>query len=290
MEMQVDRELIRNERERRAWSQSHLAAVAGLGLRTVQRIEATGNAAYESAAAIATVLSLTVADLVPVDAAGSATATAPGRDGESPAAPGKPEPERAKLSKYRPTRTAIQLAAVAGIVAAAVLILASIRAPRTDVSASQPDVSPAEPVVAAGGEVPVNCPVDPVETFLGRSQLHLEIECESVDPDWAPAVERQLRSLALGYLADRPEISGRFSLERVRCRATICEIEFLNSAPTGPAVMKDGVMQKSPLWALRHELFAEPWGAQFDPWQTTLIGSLVDGDSHLYLKRMPSAL
>jgi transcriptional regulator with XRE-family HTH domain len=63
MEMQVKAELIRSERERRAWSQAHLASVAGLGLRTVQRIEASGNASYESVAAIAAVLSMSVAEL-----------------------------------------------------------------------------------------------------------------------------------------------------------------------------------------------------------------------------------
>lgn len=60
MDMQVNSQLIRSEREKRAWSQSHLASVTGLGVRTVQRIEATGNASYESVAAIASVFSMTV--------------------------------------------------------------------------------------------------------------------------------------------------------------------------------------------------------------------------------------
>ena len=42
MDVQVDGDLIRSERERRAWSQEHLAGAAGIGVRTVQRIEATG--------------------------------------------------------------------------------------------------------------------------------------------------------------------------------------------------------------------------------------------------------
>ena len=63
MEMQVNTQLIRTEREQRAWSQSHLADVSGLGLRTVQRIEATGRASYESASAIAAAFSIPVADL-----------------------------------------------------------------------------------------------------------------------------------------------------------------------------------------------------------------------------------
>lgn len=63
MEMQVDSNLIRLEREKRAWSQEHLARLTGLGLRTIQRIETTGAASYESISAIASVLSIPVADL-----------------------------------------------------------------------------------------------------------------------------------------------------------------------------------------------------------------------------------
>ena len=49
MDVQVDGELIRSEREKRAWSQEHLAGAAGIGVRTIQRIEATSVASYESA-------------------------------------------------------------------------------------------------------------------------------------------------------------------------------------------------------------------------------------------------
>jgi hypothetical protein len=52
MEMRVDAKRIRVEREKRAWSQQHLASVTELGLRTIQRIEATGLASYESIQAI----------------------------------------------------------------------------------------------------------------------------------------------------------------------------------------------------------------------------------------------
>jgi transcriptional regulator with XRE-family HTH domain len=53
MEMQLNKEQLRRERELRAWSQSHLAEVAGLSMRTVQRIETSGSASLESAKAIA---------------------------------------------------------------------------------------------------------------------------------------------------------------------------------------------------------------------------------------------
>ena len=62
--MQIDTKLLKQERTRRAWSQEHLAQVAGLGLRTVQRIESSGKASNESIASIATVLAMNVADFV----------------------------------------------------------------------------------------------------------------------------------------------------------------------------------------------------------------------------------
>lgn len=65
MDMQLDSRKIRNERERRAWSQEHLAEASGLSLRTVQRIEVGGNASYETARALAAVFALDVAALQP---------------------------------------------------------------------------------------------------------------------------------------------------------------------------------------------------------------------------------
>ena len=63
MEVRVDSSLIRTERENRGWSQGHLARVTGLSLRTIQRIEKTGSASFESVTALASVLSVEVADL-----------------------------------------------------------------------------------------------------------------------------------------------------------------------------------------------------------------------------------
>ena len=63
MEVRVDSNLIKSERENRGWSQGHLASVAGLSLRTIQRIEKTGSASFESVTALASVLSVDVADL-----------------------------------------------------------------------------------------------------------------------------------------------------------------------------------------------------------------------------------
>jgi transcriptional regulator with XRE-family HTH domain len=54
--MKVNQQLIKQYREQRLWSQEQLAITANLGLRTVQRIESTGTASFESIAAIASAL------------------------------------------------------------------------------------------------------------------------------------------------------------------------------------------------------------------------------------------
>lgn len=63
MEMKINRRILQSERKKRAWSQEHLATVSGLGLRTIQRIEKTGVASYESVQALAAVLALRTDEL-----------------------------------------------------------------------------------------------------------------------------------------------------------------------------------------------------------------------------------
>jgi transcriptional regulator with XRE-family HTH domain len=63
MDMKVDPSYIKAQRARRAWSQEHLAEVSGLGLRTIQRIEKTGAASYESARSLAAVFEIDVVEL-----------------------------------------------------------------------------------------------------------------------------------------------------------------------------------------------------------------------------------
>jgi transcriptional regulator with XRE-family HTH domain len=53
MEMKLNTQLIKKWREEKCWSQEHLASVAGLSLRTIQRIEREGNASTESRMALA---------------------------------------------------------------------------------------------------------------------------------------------------------------------------------------------------------------------------------------------
>ena len=74
MDMQLDSSRIRMEREGRAWSQEHLAEVAGLSLRTIQRVETSGSASFETAKSLAAVLELEVAALrAPAEASQQAT-------------------------------------------------------------------------------------------------------------------------------------------------------------------------------------------------------------------------
>ena len=61
--MRINARTIVSEREKRAWSQQHLATVTGLALRTVQRVESKGRGSYETAQAIASCLEIPVADL-----------------------------------------------------------------------------------------------------------------------------------------------------------------------------------------------------------------------------------
>ena len=63
MDVNIDSRFVVAEREKRAWSQQHLAEAAGLALRTIQRIEARGTGSYESAKAIAACLGVQVVDL-----------------------------------------------------------------------------------------------------------------------------------------------------------------------------------------------------------------------------------
>lgn len=63
--MQIDASKVRAGRERRAWSQEQLAEVTGLSLRTIQRVETSGAASFESAKAIAAVYESDVASLQP---------------------------------------------------------------------------------------------------------------------------------------------------------------------------------------------------------------------------------
>ncbi|PPJ44205.1 XRE family transcriptional regulator [Pseudoxanthomonas sp. KAs_5_3] len=59
----MDARRIRTLREQRAWSQEHLATVAGLSTRTLQRIESGAGASHDTCLALASALDVAVSDL-----------------------------------------------------------------------------------------------------------------------------------------------------------------------------------------------------------------------------------
>ncbi|MEC7290614.1 MAG: helix-turn-helix transcriptional regulator [Pseudomonadota bacterium] len=63
MQFRPDAEKIKRWREERLWSQEHLAELAGLGLRTVQRIENGDSASRDSVMAIAAAFNVDAAAL-----------------------------------------------------------------------------------------------------------------------------------------------------------------------------------------------------------------------------------
>jgi transcriptional regulator with XRE-family HTH domain len=63
MDMKIDPLKIKQLREAHGWSQEHLAEVASLSVRTVQRIEAEGNVSPESRMALAAALGVAAAEL-----------------------------------------------------------------------------------------------------------------------------------------------------------------------------------------------------------------------------------
>jgi transcriptional regulator with XRE-family HTH domain len=64
MEQQISSAFIRAERQRRGWSQEQLAAAAGLGIRTIQRLEATGIGSAETAKCLAAVFQVPLTQLM----------------------------------------------------------------------------------------------------------------------------------------------------------------------------------------------------------------------------------
>ncbi|NEX19895.1 helix-turn-helix transcriptional regulator [Thiorhodococcus mannitoliphagus] len=61
--MKLNAELIKSLRGKKAWSQDQLADIAGVSLRTIQRIEKTGIASLESKKAIASAFEMNSTDL-----------------------------------------------------------------------------------------------------------------------------------------------------------------------------------------------------------------------------------
>jgi DNA-binding XRE family transcriptional regulator len=63
--MKVEGSLVKRLREEKSWSQEHLATVAGVSHRTIQRVESDGTASLETRMALASALSVPAASLGP---------------------------------------------------------------------------------------------------------------------------------------------------------------------------------------------------------------------------------
>ena len=64
MGLKIDSEFIKAERQSRGWSQEQLAVAAGLGVRTIQRMESGSLASSESAKCVAAVFGVPFARLI----------------------------------------------------------------------------------------------------------------------------------------------------------------------------------------------------------------------------------
>ena len=64
MDMKAKSSVIRKHRTDRLWSQQHLAQASGLGLRTIQRLEARGSGSRETIKALAAVFEVDASSLV----------------------------------------------------------------------------------------------------------------------------------------------------------------------------------------------------------------------------------
>lgn len=62
--MLIDKSLIKNARQQRGWTQQQFADICDLNIRTIQRLEKTGVASMETSKALASVLEVSVADLL----------------------------------------------------------------------------------------------------------------------------------------------------------------------------------------------------------------------------------
>ena len=93
--MRTDAARVRRLREQRAWSQEQLAEIAGINVRTLQRVESTGGGSLETRMALAAALEVTPAELcVPPDP----PPESPAGDAGQPAPPVRPDP---KLDEVR---------------------------------------------------------------------------------------------------------------------------------------------------------------------------------------------
>ena len=59
--MLIDKDIVKNARQQRGWTQQQFADICDLNIRTIQRVEKTGVASMETSKALASVLEVSVA-------------------------------------------------------------------------------------------------------------------------------------------------------------------------------------------------------------------------------------
>ncbi len=118
-QMKINGEAVRALRERKSWSQEHLASASGLSVRTVQRVEMESVASAETRLALAAALGVPVADLIPASSSANATVESKAPGGE----------ERRKATVYdtlmRKTMLALGVGVAFVALAIGLVILAS---------------------------------------------------------------------------------------------------------------------------------------------------------------------
>jgi len=62
--MRMNHLFIKQQRQLRGWTQQHLSEVSGISLRTIQRVEASGQGSHETISALASVLEVDRASLL----------------------------------------------------------------------------------------------------------------------------------------------------------------------------------------------------------------------------------
>lgn len=114
MKMQVNALKIKQLREQRCWSQLQLSEMAGVSLRTLQRVEAKSVASHETIKSIAAVLEIDCDKLLPSPKESTAhTSEQPSQTEQKPDS--KPEPEEKIVTRKELFVTLLILMASAAI-------------------------------------------------------------------------------------------------------------------------------------------------------------------------------
>jgi transcriptional regulator with XRE-family HTH domain len=114
MDMQINVDRVRAERQQRAWSQEHLANASGLSLRTIQRVEASGVASNETLRSLAAVFDCELQALMLV------------REGSPPAPAAASAPPMPRTAAWK--RPWLAFAAAAGIAVLSTVLVARAEA------------------------------------------------------------------------------------------------------------------------------------------------------------------